>query len=116
MRTDLTLEVVILIAKATKRTHVVYLSDAAPSNNAMELFVSESGKLFALYSQEAYYDATLRELRNEDRLTAPGPSREQLVLLGSVWRAPPFDSSSHLEIARSTLHLKDVAVDESQSV
>ena len=116
MRTDVTLEVVVLMAKATKQTHVVYLSDAAPSNNAMELFVSESGQSFALYSQEAYYDATLRKLRNENQLTTPGPSKEKLVLLGSVWGAPTFDSSSHLEISRSTLHLKGVAIDEPQSV
>jgi len=111
MRTDLTIEIVVLIEKATGRNKVVYLSDFAAADGALDLFVSETNRLIALYHQDAYGD-TLKARRNQNNMLYPGSDSERMIFVGQLLNALKFDSTTHIEVSRAQLHLKHIPVDE----
>ena len=112
MRSDILIEIVVMIEKATGKNKVVYLSSVAPAEQAMDLFVSETNRQIALYHQEAYEDDTLKARRNQNNMLYPGSTTERMIFVGQVVRALRFDPDLHFEVSRAQLHLKHIPIDE----
>jgi hypothetical protein len=112
MHADVNIEVVVLLEKATGETKVFFLSTFAPGDQAMELFVSQSGHAFALYHMDAYSDKTLKNRRNTNNMLLPGQPTERLTLAGQVWHKSAYNAGDYIELSRSSLNLRNVPVDE----
>ena len=112
MHTDVTIEIVVVIEKATGRNRVVYLSNIAPAEQAMDLFVSETSRLIALYHQDAYNDDVLKARRTQNNMLYPGSTTEKMIFVGQVSRTLKYDLDSHIEVSRAQLHLKHIPIDE----
>lgn len=112
MRADITIEIVVVAEKLTGQSRVVYLCDCAPVDETMDMFVSDPGKLIALYHQDAYRDDTLRARRHQNAMTYPGDLHEKMILVGQVRRTLAIDHASHIEVSRAQLHLKNIPIDE----
>jgi hypothetical protein len=111
LRADVKIEVVVLVEKATGKTKVVFESSSAPADQAMDFFVSWSGKDFALYHQDAYYDKTL-ENRYKTNMLVPGKPTERLIFVGSVLGGLSYNQNEYIELNRSAIDLKNVPIDE----
>jgi hypothetical protein len=112
MRTDLTIEIVVLIEKSTGKNRVVYLSDYARAEGALDLFVSESTRRIALCHQDAYDNDTLKARRNQNNMHYPGSDIERMIYVGQLLSSLKCDSTTHIEVSRAQLHLKQIPVDE----
>ncbi|MGZ3157576.1 MAG: hypothetical protein ACXU7D_09185 [Burkholderiaceae bacterium] len=112
MRADITIEIVVIAEKMTGQSRVVYISDCARADEAMDMFVSDPGKLIALYHQSAYRDDTLRARRHQNAMVYPGMPNEKMILVGQVRGKLTIDHDSHIEISRAQLHLTDIPIDE----
>lgn len=113
MRADLTIEIVVVAERLTGQSRVVYVSDFAPVDQAMEMFVSDPGKLIALYHQDAYRNDILRARRHQNAMVYPGNDlHEKMILVGQVRGKLMIDHDSHIEVSRAQLHLTNIPVDE----
>lgn len=113
MRTDITIEIVVVAEKSTGQSRVIYISDFAPEGQAMDMFVSDPGKLIALYHQDAYRNDILRTRRHQGNMIYPDHARqEKMILVGQVRRKLDLDLDSHIEISRAMLHLNNIPIDE----
>jgi hypothetical protein len=112
MRADITIEIIVVAEKLTGQSRVVYVSECAPVGEAMEMFVSETGKLIALYHQDAYRNDTLRARRHQNAMVYPGMPHEKMILVGHVRGRLDIDHESHIEVSRAQLHLKNIPIDE----
>jgi hypothetical protein len=112
MRADITIEIVVVAEKLTGQSRVVYISDCAPADEAMDMFVSDPGKLIALYHQSAYRDDTLRARRHHNAMVYPGKLHEKMILVGQVRGKLIIDHASHIEVSRAQLHLTNIPIDE----
>lgn len=112
MRTDVVIEIVVLIEKSTGKNRVIYLSECAPADRALDLYVSESSRRIALYHQHAYDDDVLKARRNQNNMVYPGTTDEKMIFVGHVMNASRHDPATHLEVSRAPLHLKNIPIDE----
>lgn len=112
MRTDLTIEIVVLEEKNSGDSKVFYCSDFAPVGQALDMYVSEQECSIALYHQAAYADPVLGERHSRKAMSYPGRPAEKMVLVGQVYGALPVDPASHVEVSRAHLKLKAIPVDE----
>ena len=111
MRHDMKIEIVVLVEKASNQSRVVYFSEFAPADQPMDMYVSETGRLIALYHQEAYGNDTLRTRRDQNCMIYPGSLNEKMVRVGQLYGTLPADGS-HAEVSRAPLNLKNIPVDE----
>lgn len=112
VRTDVKIDVVVLAEKSTGKTKVVFESNFAPADQAMDLFASQPGKSFALYHQDAYYDKTLESRRKTNNMLMPGQPTERLILVAGVLGGPSYNQNEYIELSRCTMNLKNVPIDE----
>ena len=112
MRTDIMIEIVVMIEKSTGKNKVIYLSSIAPLEQCMDLFVSETSRQIALYHQEAYNDDILKARRNQNNMLYPGSTTERMIFVGHLAHALKFDPDSYIEVSRAQLHLKHIPIDE----
>ena len=112
MRTDIMIEIVVLIEKSTGKNKVAYLSSIAPLEQSMDLFVSETNRQIALYHQDAYNDDTLKARRNQNNMLYPGSTTEKMIFVGQLLHALKLDMSLYIEVSRAQLHLKHIPIDE----
>ena len=112
MRTDILIEIVVIVEKATGKNKVVYLSSIATGSQPLDLFVSETNRHIALYHQEAYADDELRNRRARNAMLYPGGEGEKMILVGQVESALNFDPALYFELSRAQLHLKHIPIDE----
>lgn len=111
MRTDVMIEIVVIVEKSSGTSKVIYLCDIAPADESMDIYVAELSKSIALYHHDSYDDAR-RALRAQRRMTYPGGDGERLILVGQVRRTFAFDPVTHLELSRAQLRLKAIPLDE----
>ena len=111
MHKDVMIEIVVVADKAGGNSKVVYLYEDAPSDDAMDIYVSEVSKSIALY-RESSYDRTRLALRNNQQMTFPGNPGEKLILVGQVRRTLDYDPATQLEVSRAPLRLKAIPIDE----
>ncbi|CAN5136273.1 hypothetical protein BH11PSE11_BH11PSE11_05130 [soil metagenome] len=115
MRTDLTIEIVVLIEKASGRNQVVYLSNLAEVDPALDLYVSEVNRHIALYHRDGDQDDQQTPRRSQSGLFYPG-STEKMMYVGELRSKLDFDAESHVEVSRAQLHLKNIPIDESPGI
>ena len=106
-----TIEILILLEKASGKEKIVYLFQDAPGDQAMELFVTPSGSTYVLYHLDSYYDERLRERRNTNNMFI-SRTRERLQLVGEVWNTTPHAMKDHILLGRTTLVAKQILIDE----
>lgn len=112
MRADIVIEIIVVAEKLTGQSRVVYISDCAPVDEAMDMFVSDPGKLIALYHQDAYRNDILRARRHQNAMLYPGAPHEKMILVGQVRGKLEIDHASHIEVSRAQLHLTNIPIDE----
>lgn len=112
MHTDLTIEIIVLVHKQSGESKVVYRSDFAPTDQALDMYVAEQSRAIALYHQAAYADPVLAERLQSKTMSYPGRPNERLILVGQLQGALHPESTTHVELSRAPLHLKAIPVDE----
>lgn len=111
MRIDIMIEIVVTVAKSTGDSTVNYLSDIAPIDDSMDIYVAEVSKSIALYHHAGYNEAR-RAMRDARQTISPQHPAEKMILVGQVRRALSFDPATHVEVSRAQLRLKDIPLDE----
>lgn len=113
MRTDIAIEIVVVAEKSTGVSRVEYISDFLTGDQTMDIFVSDPGKLIALYRPQAYENPLLKTRRAENSMLYPGDGlQEKMILVGQVRGQLIMDLASHIEVSRAHLHLQNIPIDE----
>ena len=111
MHIDVMIEIVVVVDKASGNSRVNYLSEIAPADDTLDIYVSETSKSIALYHQ-ASYDAERRLLRDTQSMRYPDAAREKLILVGQIARNLQIDPINQIEVSRAPLRLKAIPLDE----
>ena len=112
MLVDLTVDIVVLSSKSQGETKVVLLSSIGGGNQSAELWRGRESGAYAVYHQDAYYDADLATRRSKGTMRHPRHKRDFMVLVGSLWGAQTWPSEDYWELAKTTISLTNVSVDE----
>ena len=105
------IDILVLFEKVSGKEKVVYLFSEAPSDQAMELFVTNSGSTFVLYHLDAYYDDTLRQRRNTNNMML-SKTQERLQFVGEVWSKMPYEMKDHILLGKTNLIAQQILIDE----
>jgi hypothetical protein len=109
---DLHIEVVILGSNSREQLEVVLISPIAGANQSAELWRAQESGAYALYHQDAYYNDTLMTSRAAGRMRHPRHKHELMTLVGNVWGSETWSSEDSWELARMSVTLHSVSVDE----
>jgi hypothetical protein len=105
------IDILVLLDKSSGKVNVVYVFPDAPSDQAMELFVTASGSTFVLYHLDSYYDDTLRQRRNTNNMML-SKTQERLQFLGEVWSNVPYEMKNHILLGKTNLMAAQILIDE----
>ena len=89
-----------------------HLSDVVGANQSFEWWISKDGKHHALYSQDAFYDESLRQRRNAGNMICPQDKMQRLVHVGQVSRQIDLLPTTFVELFRGDILLESACVDE----
>ena len=112
MNIDTEIDVLVLLDKQSGDNKVVYLSKTAYGDQALSLYVTESGNSFVLYSSDAFYNEKLQNRYEHHNMLHPDNPKERIVLVGSVFRDIPYKKEDYILISRSTLKLANAPFNE----
>lgn len=105
------IEVLLLIEKASGEDKIIYLFTDAPSDQAMELFITTSGSDFVLYHTDIYYDNVMRQRRQSDNMILTS-KRERLLFVGLVWNDVPINLKDYIILSKSIIPSEKIRIDE----
>jgi hypothetical protein len=100
---DPQLDVVVLLDPSTGEREMVFVSPAAGTNEASELWWESGTAHYVLYHADEYYDERLRSGREAGQMLSPRDRTRRLVHVGMVYGVL-LRESRFMEIARARVH------------
>ncbi len=108
----LTIDLVGVYDKSSHEIKVFYLSEIADANCPLEWWLSDDGQHSALFHQDAYYDESLRNRRQQNMMICPQDKTQRLHLIGQIHQQIDLEPTSFVELFRNRIILPSTSVDE----